>query len=159
MEKGEFRADLYYRLNVITIHVPPLRERKEDIPLLANEFLAKFSKKNKKDIRGFDENVSAVMLNYEWPGNVRELENMIERAVILCPYDSVTTDFLPHKFRILADDTAPHDEEFNLIQTEKRIILKALDKTSWNQSRAAQLLGISRKKLRTKMTNLNIVSQ
>ncbi len=158
VEKGEFRSDLYYRLNVITIHVPPLRERKEDIPLLANEFLDKFSKKNKKDIRGFDENVQELMINYEWPGNVRELENTVERAVILCPYDYVTTEFLPGKFRILANDTASPDEEFNLIETEKRIILKALDKTSWNQSRAAELLGISRKKLRTKMTNLKIVS-
>jgi two-component system response regulator HydG/two-component system response regulator AtoC len=159
VEKGEFRSDLYYRLNVITIHVPPLRERKEDIPLLANEFLGKFSKKNKKDIRGFDENVSELMIHYEWPGNVRELENTVERAVILCPYEYVTTEFLPGKFRILAYDTAPQYEEFNLIETEKRIILKALDKTSWNQSKTAELLGISRKKLRTKMTNLNIMSQ
>jgi two-component system response regulator HydG/two-component system response regulator AtoC len=155
VEKGEFRADLYYRLNVITINVPPLRERKEDIPMLAEYFLRLFSKKNKKEIKGFDSDVISIFMTYEWPGNVRELENAIERAVILCPYDTITIDCLPRKLKNL---TEIHDaEEFNLMEIEKRVILRALNKTSWNQSRAAELLGISRKQLRTKMKNLGLL--
>jgi two-component system response regulator HydG/two-component system response regulator AtoC len=155
VERGEFRADLYYRLNVITINVPPLRERKEDIPMLAEHFLNLFSKKNRKEIKGFDKEVIDIFMTYEWPGNVRELENAIERAVILCPYDTITIDCLPRKLKNL---TEIHDnEEFNLMEIEKRVILRALNKTSWNQSRAAELLGISRKQLRTKMKNLGLL--
>jgi two-component system response regulator HydG/two-component system response regulator AtoC len=156
VEKGDFRSDLYYRLNVITIHVPPLRERREDIPLLAREFLDIFSFKNKKEIRGFDEEVINLLSNYDWPGNVRELENTIERAVILCPYDQISHESLPHRLKLLAGQELSLTEEFNLLATEKRIIQRALEKTSWNQTRAAELLGISRKQLLTKLKNLKI---
>ena len=157
IEKGEFRADLFYRLNVISIYMPSLRERKDDIPLLASHFLEEFSNKNKKDIRGFDSNVLEILLNYEWPGNVRELENLIERSVILCPYDQIHRECLPRKLKLLGDEEESGAEELNLHDLEKRIILKALDKTSWNQSRASTLLGISRKQLRTKMKNLGLL--
>jgi len=159
VEKGEFRSDLYYRLNVITIQMPPLRERKEDIPILATHSLEVFSKKNKKDIRGFEPRVMGMLKNYEWPGNVRELENVIERAVILCSFDQINIDCLPKKLRLPQEDGPSGDDEFKLFDIEKRVILKALDKTSWNQSKSALLLGISRKQLRTKMKNLGILPE
>jgi DNA-binding NtrC family response regulator len=157
VEKGNFRADLFYRLNVITINVPPLRHRKEDIPLIASYFLEAFSEKNKKDIRGFDDSVMKTLMEHDWPGNVRELENTIERAVILCPYDYISTDCLPRKLRTLAEDGSHDVEELNLNEMEKRVITKALENASWNQSKAAELLGISRKILRTKMKNLGLL--
>ncbi len=157
VKKGEFRADLYYRLNVISIHMPPLRERKEDIPLIASHFLDLFSKKNKKSITGFDPKVTDILTNYDWPGNVRELENVIERAVILCPYEKITVDCLPRKLTLVAEEAGFESDGFNLVEMERRVILKALEKTSWNQSRAASLLGISRKQLRTRMKNLELL--
>jgi DNA-binding NtrC family response regulator len=159
VEKGDFRADLYYRLNVISIHVPSLIERKEDIPLLANYFLEEFSKKNKKDIRGFDKNVLDIFMNYDWPGNVRELENMIERAVILCSFDQIHIECLPRKLRLMETEERIDTENLTLHEIEKKVILKALEKTSWNQSRSAVLLGITRKQLRTKMKNLGLIGE
>ncbi len=153
VEKGEFRADLFYRLNVITIRIPPLRKRPEDIPLLAHHYLDHFNRKNKKNIRGFDPEVMQVMQAYGWPGNVRELENVVERSVILCAFDTINIECLPCKLKIMEDETCDKPHEFNLPEMEKRIIRRALDTTSWNQSRAAVLLGISRKRLRTKMKN------
>ncbi|HDY88213.1 MAG TPA: sigma-54-dependent Fis family transcriptional regulator [bacterium] len=157
IEEGEFRADLFYRMNVLSINMPSLKERKEDIPLLAFNFLASSGKKNKKDIHGFEQNVMDILINYEWPGNVRELENLIERAVILCPYDQINIECLPRKLKYMENDEECHEtDDLNLPEMEKKIILKALDKTSWNQSKAAVRLGITRKQLRTKMKNLNL---
>jgi len=155
VDKGDFRADLYYRLNVITIHIPALRERKEDIPLLAGHCLNRFAHKYRKSLRGFDQDFLTALKNHDWPGNVRELENTIERAVILCPHDTIAGDYLPAKLRTGAEPD--RIDELNLPEMEKRTITKALDKSSWNQSRAAQLLGISRKQLRTRMKNLGLV--
>lgn len=155
VEQRDFRADLYYRINVITIRIPPLRERREDIPLLASAFLEHFSSKNSKVIHGFEDSVLDLFLKYDWPGNVRELENTIERAVILCNHDRISNESLPQRLKILEEDRL-YEDEFNLVETEKRIILKALERTSWNQSKAAELLGISRKKLLTKLKNLDI---
>lgn len=159
VEKGTFRSDLYYRLNVISINMPPLRERAEDIPLLAQYYLNQFNLKNKKDIRGLEPDVLEVLQNYEWPGNVRELENMIERAVILCNYDTINLECLPCKLKVIVDEISNKPDKFNLLEIEKQIITKALDATSWNQSRAAVLLGISRKQLRTKMKNLGLMNK
>lgn len=161
VEKGEFRADLYYRLNVITIHMPPLRERKDDIPMLAGHFLEVFCNKNRKEIKGFDDEAMDALLGYDWPGNVRELENVVERAVILCGTDLIGVDNLPKKMRISeVDDTlGMRTDEFNLFDIEKRVIQRALDRTGWNQSQAAKLLGISRKQLRTKMKNLGLMNE
>jgi two-component system response regulator HydG/two-component system response regulator AtoC len=146
VEKGDYRGDLYYRLNVISIHMPSLMERKEDIPLLASKFLEEFSKKNKKEIRGFDHTVMDIFMHHDWPGNVRELENLIERAVIL-------------KLKLMEEEELLEGDNLNLPDIEKKIILKALDKTSWNQSKAAVLLGITRKQLRTKMKNLDMLQK
>jgi DNA-binding NtrC family response regulator len=157
MQKDEFRADLYYRLNVITIRIPPLRNRLDDIPILANHYLKHFRMKNKKDIREIDHEALAALKSYDWPGNVRELENVMERAVILCPFDTINLECLPKKMKMLTGEEYPEFREFNLPEIEKRTIIRALDKTSWNQSRAAGLLGISRKQLRTKMKNLGLL--
>jgi two-component system response regulator HydG/two-component system response regulator AtoC len=153
VEAKKFRADLYYRLNVITIRIPPLRDRPGDIPLLASYYLDHFCKKNRQDILGFDEEVMGILQNYDWPGNVRELENVIERAVILCPYNTINVECLPCKLKLISEEECRKYHELNLPEMEKRIIRKALDTTSWNQSKAATVLGISRKKLRTKMKN------
>ena len=114
------------------------------------------SRKNKKEIRGIEQNVLDILFNYEWPGNVRELENIIERAVILCQYDQINLECLPRKFRLLDYEDLPDSKELNLPEIEKMVICKALDKAAWNQSQAATLLGISRKQLRTKMKNLGL---
>lgn len=158
VEEGKFRADLYYRLNVITIRIPPLRDRKEDIPLIANHCLRHFCKKNQKTIRRIEKDALTILINYDWPGNVRELENILERAVILCPYDTINLECLPKKLRMLQEGECDRENELNLFEMEKKIIAKALDKTAWNQSKAAILLGISRKQLRTKMKNLGLLS-
>ena len=159
VDSGEFRGDLYYRLNVITINMPPLRERQGDIPLLADYYLDHFCRKNKKEIRGIDSEVIDILQNYEWQGNVRELENVMERAVILCPYDSINVECLPCKLKDMNGEDCTELDELNLPEMEKRIIKKALDKTSWNQSTAAVILGISRKQLRTKMKNLGLLEK
>ncbi len=159
VEQGEFRTDLFYRLNVITIRIPPLRKRKDDIPLLAGHYLEYFNKKNKKNIREFDRTVLEIMKKYDWPGNVRELENIVERAVILCSYDSINVECLPCKLQVIEDEVCEEYNELNLPEMEKRIIKKALDCTSWNQSKAAVLLGISRKQLRTKMKNTGLMNK
>jgi len=160
VEKGEFRADLYYRLNVITLNMPALRERRDDIPMLAEHFLEVFRKKNRKEIKGFEPQAMDALLRYDWPGNVRELENVIERAVILCGTEQISLDALPRKMRVVEDETQmDRGEEFNLLEIERRVIQRALDRTGWNQSQAARLLGISRKQLRTKMKNLGLMSE
>jgi two-component system response regulator HydG/two-component system response regulator AtoC len=158
VKSGNFRADLYYRLNVINIRMPPLRERKEDIPLIARHYLNHFCKKNKKAISEFEGDVLTAFQSYDWPGNVRELENLIERAFILCPYDTINLECMPRKLKILMEGEHNGTDELNLPDMERQIILKALDKTCWNQSQAAVLLGISRKQLRTKMKNLGLLS-
>jgi two-component system response regulator HydG/two-component system response regulator AtoC len=157
VDSGEFRSDLYYRLNVITLNMPALKERKGDIPLLAQHYLDHFCSKNKKEIRTIDNEVIDILQNYDWPGNVRELENVMERAVILCPYDSINVECLPCKLKAMIGEECTELDELNLPEMEKRIIKKALDKTFWNQSSAAVILGISRKQLRTKMKNLGLL--
>jgi DNA-binding NtrC family response regulator len=157
LKNDEFRSDLYYRLNVITIRIPPLRDRIDDISLLANHYLQHFREKNKKDIREIDHEAMTALKSYDWPGNVRELENVMERAVILCPHDTINVHCLPKKMKMLAGEEYTEIKEFNLPEIEKRTIIRALDKTSWNQSKAAALLGISRKQLRTKMKNLDLL--
>ncbi len=157
VQDKKFREDLFYRLNVVTIKMPPLRERTDDIPLLAHHFLEKMNQIEGKLIRGFEENVMNVFLKYDWPGNVRELENVIERAYVLCPTITITLKYLPRKLLSLAQEEREPFDQMNLVETEKRLIVKALNATSWNQSRAAEMLGISRKQLRTKMKNFSLL--
>lgn len=156
VEAGKFRSDLFYRLNVITIRIPPLRERREDIALISRHYLQYFSEKNQKRITGFESEVLPLLSAYDWPGNVRELENTIERAVILCPFESINVESLSRKFKDLASRREESVDEMTLPELEKKVVGQALEKASWNQSKAAALLGISRKQLRTKMKNYDL---
>jgi transcriptional regulator with PAS, ATPase and Fis domain len=157
MEKGEFREDLYYRLNVVTLCLPPLRDRKEDIPELAADLLRRFSRELKKPIQGLTGEVQRAFAAYSWPGNIRELSNVIERAVALSETDEVTLGDLPAA--IARPGTAPQTDRstsavFTLpepltyqdaIEVAKKEALRvALAATQNNQSRAAELLGIER---------------
>jgi len=150
-----FREDLYYRLNVIEIRMPPLRERREDIPLLVDAFLKKCAETNRKTLKGLTESALALLMDYPWPGNVRELENVIERAVTLARGERVLAEDLPPALhgsrgdRKVIDDAA--DRTLPLEEVEKEYILRILDKTGGNKYQAAQLLGIDRKTLYRKL--------
>jgi DNA-binding NtrC family response regulator len=150
---GNWREDLFYRLNVISLEVPPLRERRDDIPLLVDFFLDKYNRQNNKAIKGVSNQVLEVFYNYEWPGNVRELENVIERAVVLSGSDKIFPSNLPEKLANLKPGPAEGQPEMNLLSLEYEVISKALEQSGGNQSAAARLLGISRKQLRTKLQN------
>jgi two-component system response regulator AtoC len=138
---GQFREDLYYRLNVVTIELPPLRERKEDVPLLAQHFLKKFAVENQKEITGFSPEASDFLLKYDWPGNVRELENAIERAVILVKNSYIDAADMPQENLQLVQ-SAPVGK--SLEEVEKEHILNILKESGGNYSKAARILGISR---------------
>ncbi len=158
---GAFREDLYYRLNVVTIRVPPLRERREDIPTLAEHFWSRFAAKNKKNVAGITPQAMDLLLRYPWPGNVRELENAMERAVILLQGEYISVKELPLAVQRLAgqpvSDAGPRPEEdlvaesLTLAELEKRMILKILDETGGNKSEAARRLGITRRTLKLKL--------
>lgn len=155
ISKGQFRHDLYYRLNVINIKLPPLRERKEDIPLLAEHFIKKYRTKFSKPIEGFSPEAIELLMSYEWPGNVRELENIIERAVILCDKERIEREDIAIKIPNQLS-SLPNQELLNLEELERAHILKILQETGWNQSKASQLLGIDRKTLYLKLKKYNI---
>jgi two-component system response regulator AtoC len=144
--KGQFREDLYYRLNVVNIELPPLRERREDIPLLAQHFLKKFALENKKEVTDFSPEATDFLLRYDWPGNVRELENAIERAVILTKKPVIEIDDLPQQTLL----GHPISLEKNLRQVEKNHIVNVLTQTKGNYTEAAKVLGISRMTLYNK---------
>lgn len=151
--KGTFREDLYYRLNVVSIKVPSLRERKEDILLLATEFLSRFAKKNGKTIDGFTAKTKSVLFNYDWPGNVRELQNCIESAVVMSKSNLIDVDDLPAKIR-----NGSVNQNFihipigaSMAQAEKIMIANTLSLTKGNKTKAADVLGIGRKTLLRKI--------
>lgn len=148
---GQFREDLYYRLNVISLTLPPLRERPEDIEPLARHFLRRFAARMKKELYGIDPDALACMSRYHWPGNVRELENVIERAVILAQGHQLTADLLPVCSRI---EMSPRVEETPLVSLElleRQHILGVYKQTGFHKSRTAEILGISRKTLDRKL--------
>jgi two-component system response regulator AtoC len=147
IEKQEFREDLYYRLNVVNIELPPLRERKEDIPLLAEHFLHKFAMENRKEVTEFSAEAIEFLLDYDWPGNVRELENAIERAIILSKDSPITTADLPQENLLPVGSTSTGK---NLKEVEKSHILNVLRETGENYSEAARILGVSRMTLYNK---------
>jgi DNA-binding NtrC family response regulator len=156
---GSFREDLYYRLNVVNIHIPPLRERKEDIPLLIAAFLAEFSRENGKRIDGIDPKAKLALYNYSWPGNVRQLRNSIESAVVLSKGNMILLEDLPPNVR---GDTG---EEFlrvpvgtDLAEVEKEVIRTTLSRLGGNKSRTAEILGIGRKTLHRKLQEYGLES-
>ena len=157
IETERFREDLYYRLNVVTLNVPPLKERKEDIPLLAQHYLNMFAEKNRKQIKGLTPQAMDQLLNYDWPGNVRELMNAVERAVVLSRFEYLDEQDLP----LVIKDALPDEEkspsrdavtaDLPLEDVEKATILKTLESTDGNKSEAARRLGITRKTLHKKL--------
>lgn len=152
VEDGQFREDLYYRLSVVTIDVPPLRERQEDIPLLAQHFVKQFSDRYAIPGLSITEEALEKLGQYNWPGNVRELQNVIERVSVLARSNKIGVDELPPEVRSSASRIASislklPEEGIDLEQIEKEILLQALEKHSWNQSQAARYLNISRKTL------------
>ena len=158
MAAGRFRMDLYYRLNVFPIALPPLRERKEDIVLLANHFLRVYAAKEKKVITGLADQVIADMLNYAWPGNVRELENLMERSVLLATGETITTSPLPANSRTNAP-LVRDDRVKTITENERDHILSALEKCNWKiygKGGAAELLDINGSTLHSRMKKLGI---
>ncbi|MEJ2355976.1 MAG: sigma-54 dependent transcriptional regulator [candidate division WOR-3 bacterium] len=154
VEKGNFREDLYYRLNVIRIQVPPLRRRKEDIPLLVSHFIKNQAKKEKKDVKGITDGALKKLLRYDFPGNVRELENIIKRAIVFARSDYLAEEDISvpvdKKLKITGN---LNDEVENL---ERGMITEALKKHDWNQSKAAGELGLSERTIRYKIKKYNI---
>ncbi|MCI5607435.1 MAG: sigma-54 dependent transcriptional regulator [Treponema sp.] len=152
VKAGRFREDLYYRLNVVRIEMPSLRERKDDIPLLMHSFLREFNIENEKNIKGFDNRSKAAMLKYNWPGNIRELKNCVESAVVMCSGDEIKIEDLPNSVR-------EKGEESNIIipigitleEAEKIIIQENLVYNNGNKSKTADILGIGRKTLHRKL--------
>jgi len=147
VENGRFRDDLYYRLNVISIHLPPLRNRKEDIPLLCHYFLKKYSAKEGKPITSFSSGALQALMDYDWPGNVRQLENAVSHAVILAQEEIIRRQHLP-RFLFQAHEPAP---AASLSENEKRLILQVLRQTQWNKHEAARKLRVSRSTLYSKI--------
>ena len=157
--EGRFREDLFYRLEVIPLALPPLRHRKEDIPLMADYFVQKFNRNNKKQIRGVSSRTMGVLLRYDWPGNVRELENCIERAAVMADGDILdVTDLNRVLQRRTAGTAMPRWEDDpeprNLKDTERVLILKTMQSVQGNRTRAADLLGISKRCLYYKLKEL-----
>ena len=154
VKAGRFRQDLYYRLNVIHIQVPPLRERKDDVPLLMATFLNEFNKENNKHITGLDNRAKSALYKYDWPGNIRELRNCMESAVVLCSTNEITIDDLPATVtQSSAGDTIAIPVGISLDDAEKAIIQQNLAANSNNKSKTAEVLGIGRKTLQRKLVD------
>jgi transcriptional regulator with PAS, ATPase and Fis domain len=165
VQSGEFRDDLYYRLNVITVPLPPLRERKDDVPLLADHFIKQFCKAEERPLCTLDQEALKVLMEYDWPGNVRELENTIERSVVLAPENGLIEQSLfPREIlesssvnlsRLKLGENGSSLKDL-VLEFERNLILAALKKTDWNQKRAAGLLGVNATTLNEKLKRLNI---
>ena len=156
--KGNFREDLYYRLNVVNIHIPPLRERKDDIPLLASAFLKEFSEENDKALAGIDNKASMALYNYSWPGNIRELRNCIESAVVMAKGHFIMLQDLPPDISATADDEGSIRIPMGstMAESEKLIIRSTLNYAKGNKSRCAEILGIGRKTLHRKIHDFGL---
>jgi DNA-binding NtrC family response regulator len=154
MKKGTFREDLYYRLNVIPIFVPPLRERRDDIPLLASHFLEKFSHEKGKELTSISPEVMEILLDHSWPGNVRELENVIEHAAIIAKKDNLLPKDLP---QYLLQKPLPTQHLVSLQDYERSLILKTLEETNWNKHQASKRLRINRSTLYGKMRRYGLI--
>jgi PAS domain S-box-containing protein len=155
VKRGEFREDLFYRLNVVEIHMPPLRERKEDLPLLMQHFLRKFNAKFNKELAAMTDDVRRLFMDYPWPGNVRELEHAIEHAFIVCNRDVIAVDDLPPELRDF-EVLEPHQTAVASVRDDREAILEALEKTDWNKAKAARVLRISRQTMYRKIDEYGI---
>ncbi len=160
VKEGRFREDLFYRLNVVPVSLPPLRERKEDIPALAHHFFEIYRGKNQKGLRDISNKTMDLLTRYDWPGNIRELENCLERAVIMARGDVVTPADLPPHIQALSEKEAGQfldlPSGISLSEVERALILKTLEETGGNRSRAAEILGINRRTLLNKLKEYGI---
>ncbi|HSL81160.1 MAG TPA: sigma 54-interacting transcriptional regulator, partial [Thermoanaerobaculia bacterium] len=164
IKKGDFREDLYYRLNVITVSLPPLRARSEDIPLLANHFLTRYSRENERDILRVTPEAMTYLMDYGWPGNVRELENVVERAVVLATGDELNVALLPSSVRereglVPAVHPAPNGEislKEAVTEYERQLIVRALREAGGVQKHAAEKLHVKPTTLHEMIKRLNI---
>ncbi len=162
VEEERFRLDLYYRLRVVPIHVPPLRERREDIPLLASHFLATFNAELGRDITQIAPEAMKLLTEYQWPGNVRELKNVIERAVIMAGGDVIGPDvitFGKDRRRVTKRKVSFDMADMSLAEMEKQLIRRVLEDTSWKRSEAARILGINRTTLYNKIRDYELAPQ
>jgi len=157
---GRFREDLFYRLNVIPIHLAPLEERSEDIPLLVNHFIEKYNIENSRNVRGIDPAALRLLMTYHWPGNVRELENYIERAVVTGNNEQLTEDDFPAELALgkIGEDLPGLKVPMKLEEGSKYLILKTLEKYSGNKTKAAEALGISARTIRNKLAEYSGLS-
>jgi two-component system response regulator AtoC len=153
ISKGKFRDDLFYRLNVIPIHICPLEERKEDIPLLVEHFIDKYNRENKKAVKGVDQSALKVLMGYHWPGNVRELENLVERAVVTTKNELLSEDDFPSDLTLgrLAEDVPALKVPMSLEEGQRYLIIKTLEKFNNNKTKAAEALGITARTIRNKL--------
>jgi two-component system response regulator HydG len=160
IQQGNFREDLYYRLNVVTLEVPPLRDRREDISLLADFFLKQYAEKNRRLIKGFTPRAMDLFMRHGWPGNVRELENVVERAVIMTRTDVISAAELPDVFTDLEGGETGAEIDLtpgrSLKEVEREMIIRTLDETGGNRTRTAEILGISRRTLQLKLKEYGI---
>ena len=154
VKAGKFREDLYYRLNVFTIVIPPLRERRDDIPLLVNFFIKKFSTAMNKKVKTVSKEALDFLMNYNWPGNVRELENAIERAMVVGKSNSIMVEDLP--FHLSSNNFALNNDVKSLAAMERKFILNTLNENEWNISKTAQILEIDRVTLYNKINKYNL---
>ena len=171
VKSGEFREDLFYRLRVVTIDMPPLRERSEDIVPLVQVLLNRINRELKRNISRLSQDTMNAFAAYNWPGNVRELNNILTKAVALCPGDTITPDLIPESIARLVQNPAANrpsttrspqpgqgDEHLiSLDELEKRHVLHVLQATGWHKGKACEILGVSRPRLRRMMQNFNIL--
>jgi transcriptional regulator with GAF, ATPase, and Fis domain len=167
VKDGRFREDIYYRLNVFPTHIPPLRERREDILPLTDYFIEKFNGKLEREVKSIDSRVKDVLVSYDWPGNIRELENFIERIVLMAVGDTITFEDIPPEWKSAAEaislsQKAGQKRPFkdfvkgHMEEVEKQTIIQCLDEVGGNVTKAAQRLGLSRKGLQLKMIKYNL---
>ncbi len=162
VKKATFREDLYYRLNVVPIDLPPLRERREDVPLLVDHFLRIYNEKNSRNVQGFHPRALDALMRYSWPGNIRELENVVERTVILTREDYVAFQELPQQIQEASGDTLSEQARdgirsgMTIKEMERELIISTLEDNDNNRTRSARILGITRRTLQHKLKEYNI---
>ena len=160
VDAGRFREDLYYRLNVIHLDVPPLRERKDDIPLLISHFLEMYNERNNRKVSGFSHRAKTAMLAYDWPGNIRELGNCVESTVVLASQTIIELDDLPAVVRnASSEERVVIPVGTTMEQAEKALILATIASCKGNKSKAADMLGLARKTLHRKVQEYNLGQQ